>query len=530
VRIVDSNTHFGRRANDSLDVSLSALLGEVRTHRISAALTHSLRGVSRLAADANQETFAATEQSRDLVPVATVDPRDYPAWRLELDRCLARGIRVFRIFPAEQRWSIDSEPFVEIVRRLAGRGAVLIVSASAWGTASAIGRMTAGLDLTVVLADVHYTQMAEAMVALDRWPHLQALTNRLATTGAVEMMARAVGAERMLYGSEAPTRPMQCALNSVWFARVSEAERAAIFAVNADRLIGASVRAERSDAAPPPLPGVRITDVHAHVGRFPFPAGWVDEVLELERLRQVFNLGEVLVSSTDAIAYDTVAGNRVVADLLSSHAWLRGYVVVNPRDRAGAIAELDRWAGRQGFVGVKVHAEYSAVPTASQPMADLFAEIAKRARVVKIHNSGPDWAGALADFARAWRSLNIVIAHAGPGQASGEAIHLAHTEPNVLSRVLHDVSSAGRHSRSHPSGRRRQGPLRQRSTTDRSGVCTGRLPGCASHRHGVAGGRQREPSQSVRSLIGLIARIVGIPALTHPSVILAALHDLADSA
>jgi hypothetical protein len=211
---------------------------------------------------------------------------------------------------------------------------------------------------------------------------------------------------------------------------VSDAERAAIFAGNAERLVG-SVQTGPPDATPPALPRVRITDVHAHVGRFPYPAPWEDEVQELERSRQVFNMGEVLVSSTDAIAYDPAAGNRVVADLLLSHAWLRGYVVVNPRDRAGAIAELDRWAGRQDFVGVKVHAEYSAVPTASRPMADLFAEIARRARVVKIHNSGPDWATALAEFARAWRSLNVVVAHAGPGQASDDAINLAHTEPNV---------------------------------------------------------------------------------------------------
>jgi predicted TIM-barrel fold metal-dependent hydrolase len=144
-----------------------------------------------------------------------------------------------------------------------------------------------------------------------------------------------------------------------------------------------------------------------------------------------FNLDEGFVSSTDAIAYDLEGGNRQVAELLHHYAWLRGYVVCNPRDLLASSEALDTYYRRRGFVGAKVHAEYSATPTSTHQMWELFREIARRGRPVKIHNAGPDWPAALERLAEAWPRLNIVIAHAGPGAPGYAAIHLAATQPNV---------------------------------------------------------------------------------------------------
>jgi len=392
-----------------------------------------LRGVVRLGHQGNDETLAAAAQQGQLIPVLTVDPRQYLDCREEIARCLSAGIRLFRLFPREQGWSINSEPFEQIVSQLRGHGAVLILSTGEWGTASAVGRHTADQDLAVLLTDTHYTQMAETLAALRRWPQLHALTNRLATTGAVELMVREVGCERVLFGSDTPTRPLQCALNAVWFADISEEERAAIFSGNADRLSGRLPVTAEPNAQPPPRSPFPLVDVHAHVGRFPYPepGPLTDDIEALDRNRRTFNLAEVFVSSIDGIAYDLEEGNAQVADLLSQHSWLRGYVVVNPQQLAASAAALDAHYRRPGFVGAKVHAEYSATPTASRRMWALFDEIAKRGRPVKIHNAGPDWEGALQHLARSWPKLNIVIAHAGPGVPGQEAIGLAASEANV---------------------------------------------------------------------------------------------------
>src|SRR5258707_5333489 len=129
MRIVDSSTHFGSQASHSLDVSLPTLIGQLERHNVAASWTYSLRAIARLARQGNDETLGAVAQHPELVPVATVDPRQYPECREEVARCVSRGVRLFRLFPREQGWSIDSEPFVQIVRQLPGHGAVLILSA-----------------------------------------------------------------------------------------------------------------------------------------------------------------------------------------------------------------------------------------------------------------------------------------------------------------------------------------------------------------------------------------------------------------
>ncbi len=147
MRIVDCSTHFGQRVSNSLDVSLPTLVGELARHNIGAAWAYSLRGVVRLGHQGNDETLAAAAQQGQLIPVLTVDPRQYLDCREEIARCLSAGIRLFRLFPREQGWSINSEPFEQIVSQLRGHGAVLILSTGEWGTASAVGRHTADQDL-----------------------------------------------------------------------------------------------------------------------------------------------------------------------------------------------------------------------------------------------------------------------------------------------------------------------------------------------------------------------------------------------
>ena len=429
-RVVDCSTHFGYRTGDALDVSLETLLEELQRHDIASAWTCSLRGAARLATQANEDTRAATSSHPELIPVATLDPRS-GIDEDEAARCLANGVRAFRLFPHEQGWTIDSEPFERIVKLLGGHAAVLIVSAAEWGLATTIGRLTADRGIAVVLADAHYTQMAEHAAALQRWPHLYLLTNRLASSGAIEWLVSEVGSDRLVFGSDAPTKPLQCALNAVWFARISDAERQAIFASNADRLLGQSGSGGDRLAKAPPPPPAALVDVHAHVGPFPVPSPHNDEVESLQRNRQTFNIETIIASSTEAIGYDPVQGNRALARLLAEHAWLRGYVVCNPRDALASREALETYLGRPGFVGVKIHAQYSATPTASRPMWQLFEEIARFNCPVKIHNAGDDWVSGLRAIATTFESLKIVIAHSGPGAPVAEAVQLAATIPNV---------------------------------------------------------------------------------------------------
>jgi len=57
--------------------------------------------------------------------------------------------------------------------------------------------------------------MSEVMAVMKVFPHVYAETNWLATVDAVEITVEELGADRILYGSSAPMRSMQKALNEV---------------------------------------------------------------------------------------------------------------------------------------------------------------------------------------------------------------------------------------------------------------------------------------------------------------------------
>ena len=166
MRIVDCSTHFGHRAHDSLDVTLETLLGELQRHNVACAWAYSLRSVARLARDGNAEALDAAARHSQLVPVATVDARQYPECLEDVDRCLSAGLRLFRLFPHEQHWSLQSAPFEQIVQRLFGHAAALIVSAADGGSVGTIGRLTAGTDLNGTAAVMSTPGRVEVLVRL----------------------------------------------------------------------------------------------------------------------------------------------------------------------------------------------------------------------------------------------------------------------------------------------------------------------------------------------------------------------------
>lgn len=434
MRVIDCNTCFGVSAGRAIDTSPATLLAAMEQHHVAEAWTYSLRGL-HLADEGNTETLDMAAQHPSLTPVATVDPHQMGAVETELARCLRAGVRLFRLFPAAHRWRLDSQPFLALLDHLRGAAAVLLLPVEEWGDASTLARLTADCGLPVVLMNVHYTQLAECSAVMQRWPHLYAGTSRLATPHDVATLVRDVGPDRLLFGSEAPQRPLQCALNQIWYADISAAERAAIFGGNAARLLDGPGRplagAPRPDATAPPRSPVPIADVHAHLGRLSVMAD--GGIAALRANREKYNIQVMVVSSTDAIAYDLVAGNRQTQQAVAAHSWLYGYVVVNPNDLAASVSELDRYAGDAKFVGVKIHAEYARTPTASPRMHALFAAVARQGRpaVVKIHNAGEGWERAIVAYAREFPRLKIIIAHAGPGEPVPEAIDVAAAATNV---------------------------------------------------------------------------------------------------
>jgi hypothetical protein len=133
--LIDLNASFGGRESIQ-DLGLDVLRHQIERIPANLVLVHCRQGMSD-AAGANEQTLAVCAGNRRLRPVGVIDPRDAFTWEREVERCLAAGVRLFRIYPDEGRWSGDSILFDAVVRRLDGTGAVLVVSATTPGCRAA---------------------------------------------------------------------------------------------------------------------------------------------------------------------------------------------------------------------------------------------------------------------------------------------------------------------------------------------------------------------------------------------------------
>ena len=419
--VIDINTAFGRHSEADFDLSLNTLLASLDQHQVAGACTFSLKAAHYDPHTGNEESLAAAGCHPHLLPVATLDLREYLGWEAEVARCLQQGVRLFRFFPQLQGWSVTARLFQRVLGKLHGTGVCLVfslaeISAHDSNAMEALAMSTAERGLSVILADIDYQTMAEAITVMQCYPHLYAETNGLATVGAVEIMAEEVGASRLLFGSAAPLRPLQKALNEVLETKLSAADKCAILGGNAMRLLNLDPsqlagRPQLTELTPQTF-NEPIIDVHSHLGhwRWPLHPERYDPTPMLKRMRQ-FGIAYSVLSAYEGMRYDMVAGNRHVAEAIVDHPELLGYVAINPHQVAASCAEMDHYLQLPNFVGVELALSHTAQPTSSPEVQTLMAEIAKRHKPVLLTPASRADAVVVRDLARANPTLPIILAH-----------------------------------------------------------------------------------------------------------------------
>lgn len=236
--IIDINTLFGPAPAAASDLSVDDLSALMAKHSVGACCTLSTLGILLDPVAGNAATRAAAAENPRLVPVATYNPLLYFGQDGTAMHPRAEGFRMARFFPTLQGWPARFASFSAILRRLEPEGVPIMVDIGGPGCATQLLAALGPDHPPLVLAGVDESTFAEAIALLHTHDGLYIETSHLLMTGGVALAVERVGAERVLFGSGAPSRPMAAALSSVRLADISDEARALVLGGNARRLLG----------------------------------------------------------------------------------------------------------------------------------------------------------------------------------------------------------------------------------------------------------------------------------------------------
>jgi predicted TIM-barrel fold metal-dependent hydrolase len=417
--VIDCHSFWGKRVASDPRYTPDALRENLTRHSVAVTFAFSQRGLDYDSRTANREVLAVRQETPWVQPIAVLNPRDAPGFEAEFEFCRDAGIHAFRFFPGSQNWSVQSTLFRRQLKLISGSPSVLMFSSidsyTGWEIPSQIAAVTADLGVPVIFVDTFYANMFEVLSTLREFPHTYIETNSLATTDALDTVVGEVGPARVLYGSSAPLRPMQKALNQILDARLPTADKAAILGGNAARLFHLDPtlwtgRPTLTNDQPARFDEPAI-DVHSHLGywqRPPYEDYTPDGMLR--RMKQ-FNIRTGIVSAYESMRYDIAAGNRAIAAAIEGHPELKGCVELNPHQLELSCDEMDRYFAQPNFVGVEIELSHIPAPTAGPQVKKLIEAIARRGKPILFLPAGGGDALAERDLARAHPHLAFIHAH-----------------------------------------------------------------------------------------------------------------------
>jgi predicted TIM-barrel fold metal-dependent hydrolase len=232
--VIDINTCFGFNRWKRMDASVEMLLAQIKKHGIGKALTYSLRGVYYDCREGNAETLEVCGRYECLLPVAVFDPRAMLNIEDEASMAASLGFKAVRIFPEEQGWSVASVAFNKLLAAINANNLPLITSVPP----TSLYDQTPGISIPVVFLAVHYYRLYEALAVFADRPNFFAETRQLLSPDALELFARIIGANRLLFGTNLPFDYAGSPLERLRSADISQAERAMIASGNACRIFG----------------------------------------------------------------------------------------------------------------------------------------------------------------------------------------------------------------------------------------------------------------------------------------------------
>ena len=234
--IVDADTLVGFWPIRNADISLAKLKDLMKRHKVERACVCSARGVWYDYEEGNDETVEITKGNPQLTPVMTLDPRRFIGCREEVRRRTSEGFRLFRLFPEHQGWSASTTSARKLLSFLEEAGAIVMLG----GPAAEAVPVVRGLQVPVILTWSHFYQLGELLAGADELPNVYLTTRFLIAPGSLDVAVATLGANRLVFGSNAPVAYMASALRLIDSAHLTGPQRTAILGGNLLQLLGGS--------------------------------------------------------------------------------------------------------------------------------------------------------------------------------------------------------------------------------------------------------------------------------------------------
>ncbi len=181
---------------------------------------------------------------------------------------------------------------------------------------------------------------------------------------------------------------------------------------------------------------MKIIDVHAHYGKWFIPTNKnsIKDTLEIMRKN---NIERAILSSSLAIIYNFVEGNRELSKVIEGYKNLFGYIFLNPNYIQLSLKEMNKYLSRENFVGLKLYSNgYINQPLnceGHRRFLQLLAEDYPEKGVILFHC----WfqsVSQLIELAKEFPTLKFIMGHMG-GIEWREAVEKAKEVKNLYLEI-----------------------------------------------------------------------------------------------
>lgn len=330
-----------------------------RLHRcgVSRALVSSLTALQYDLKTGNDECLAVCRHDGFFLPQAVANPAAFHRARDPLAEWKAAGFRAVAVFP---HWpgnggDLDDLSLRHLAEDAAEAGLPLFIGLEQRTDFAKVARNIAPAGGQVALRWMRgsgYGALSEAMAVAESFPNVHLDVALAVQTGMIELLVRELGAERLFVAANAPFAYEACPYFLVHAARIDDEARRQILGGTLARLLHvepAELRPPEGFAALMSHPKI---DTLYNIGSFDVIEPEADDTTVADSIAR-FGAEAAIVASMRAVFDDMAVGNAETARFLDSAPRARGLVVINPFDRDGSLAELERYAADPRFVGVK---------------------------------------------------------------------------------------------------------------------------------------------------------------------------------